>query len=216
MNPYAWNEVSNLLFLSQPIGTGFSYSESVVGVINQTTGLPVNASNPDGRYSEADPYRYDTTALAARGAWEVLQGFIENLPVLDATVKSRSFNLWTESYGGHYGPSFFRYFYDQNSLITNGTIPGVELSMHTLGIINGMISERIQAPYYPEMAFHNTYGLQTVNESIYEYMRMNYYFPSSCGDSIQACFAQDRSTPDGMATCSQATAICRSLVEGPY
>ncbi|OTB09741.1 hypothetical protein K445DRAFT_323689 [Daldinia sp. EC12] len=216
VNPYAWNEVSNLLFLSQPIGVGFSYADAVVGVINQTTGLPVNSSQPDGRYSDVDPYRFDTTDLAAKGTWEVLQAFIKELPVLDETVKSRSFNLWTESYGGHYGPAFFKYFYDQNKLIQDGSIPGVELSMHTLGIINGIISERIQAPYYAEMAFRNTYGIEAVNQTIYDYMKMNYYFPGGCRDSIDQCFQQDRSTPDGKAVCSQATAICRSLVEGPY
>ncbi|KAL7622687.1 hypothetical protein AAE478_006365 [Parahypoxylon ruwenzoriense] len=217
VNPYAWNEVSNLLFLSQPIGVGFSYADAVVGVVNSSTGLPVPSLNPDGRYSEVDPYRFDTTELAAVGTWEILQGFIENLPILDATVKSRSFNLWTESYGGHYGPTFFRYFYEQNALIQNGTISGVELNMHTLGIINGIVSERIQAPYYPELAYRNTYGIEAVNETIYNYMKMNYYFPGGCRDSIDLCFAQDRSTADGKAVCSQATAIC-SEVSGrnPY
>ncbi|KAK6950619.1 hypothetical protein Daesc_007143 [Daldinia eschscholtzii] len=180
-------------------GVGFSYADAVVGVINQTTGLPVNSSQPDGRYSDVDPYRFDTTDLAAKGTWEVLQAFIKELPVLDETVKSRSFNLWTESYGGHYGPAFFKYFYDQNKLIQDGNIPGVELSMHTLGIINGIISERIQAPYYAEMAFRNTYGIEAVNQTIYDYMKMNYYFPGGCRDSIDQCFQQDRSTPDGKA-----------------
>ncbi|CAJ2502451.1 Uu.00g098450.m01.CDS01 [Anthostomella pinea] len=216
VNPYAWNEVSNLLFLSQPIGVGFSYDDKVVGVINETTGLPQNSSTPDGRYSDIDPYKIDTTQLAAMGTWEILQGFIENLPVLDASVKSRSFNLWTESYGGHYGPAFYRYFYEQNELVKNGTVPGVELEMHTLGIINGVVSGRLQMPYYPEFAYRNTYGIEAVNETIYNYMKMNYYFNSGCRDSIDYCFEQDRSTPDGKAVCSQAVAICRGLVEGPY
>ncbi|KAK7745159.1 hypothetical protein SLS62_009872 [Diatrype stigma] len=153
VNPYSWNEASNLLFLSQPIGVGLSYDDPIVGVINQTTGLPVNSSNPDGRYSYVDPYRFDTTKLAAVGAWEVLQGFLDLLPTLDSSIKSRTFNLWTESYGGHWGPTFYRHFYEQNQAIQAGTAEGVELNMHTLGIINGIVSERIQAPYYPDIDY---------------------------------------------------------------
>ncbi|KAI8629907.1 Alpha/Beta hydrolase protein [Xylariaceae sp. FL1651] len=216
LNPYAWNEASNMLFLSQPIGVGFSYATKVVGVQNETSGLPVNSSNPDGRYSDVDPYRFDTTQLAAVGTWEILQAFIQELPCLDETVKSRSFNLWTESYGGHYGPAFFKYFYDQNELIKNGSAKGVELNMHTLGIINGIISSTIQTPYYPEFAAHNTYGIKAVNETIYNYMKMNWEFPGACKDSIGYCYDGDRSTPDGLALCSQAVALCRGLVEGPY
>jgi hypothetical protein len=42
------------------------------------------------------------------------------------------------------GPAFFNYFYGQNELISNGTNEGVELHMNSLGIINGIIDERIQ------------------------------------------------------------------------
>ncbi|KAI3326300.1 carboxypeptidase 2 [Xylariaceae sp. AK1471] len=216
LNPYAWNEASNMLFLSQPLGVGFSYETKVVGVVDEDTGLPVNSSKPDGRYSDVNPYRFDTTQLAAVGTWEVLQALLEDLPRLDNKIKSRSFNLWTESYGGHYGPAFYKYFYDQNELIKKGKAKGVELNMHTLGIINGIISSSIQTPYYPEFAMHNTYGIKAVNETVYNFMKMNWEFPGACKDSIDYCIQGDRSTPDGKAVCSQAVAVCRNLVEGPY
>ncbi|KAI1177670.1 Alpha/Beta hydrolase protein [Nemania sp. FL0916] len=216
INPYAWNEASNMLFLSQPLGVGFSYETEVVGHIDRESGFPVNSTNPNGRYSDVNPYRYDTTELAAVGTWEVLQALLEDLPQLDKKVKSRSFNLWTESYGGHYGPAFYKYFYDQNELIKNGSSKGVELNMHTLGIINGIVSAKLQMPMYPEFAFKNTYGIKAVNETIYNYMKMNWAFPSGCSDAIDYCISGDRTTPDGLAVCSQAVSVCRNLVEGPY
>ena len=218
VNPYSWSEVSNLLFLSQPIGVGFSYAEEEAGSINEDTGLPQNASfGPvDGEYAVIDPLTIDTTDLAAIGTWHVLQGFLSALPQLDSNITSRTFNLWTESYGGHYGPSFFNYFYDQNQAIANGTASGVQLTFDTLGIGNGIIDESIQAPYYPEFAVNNTYGIKAVNDTIYEFMKLAYYIDGGCRDSYEYCAESLRNSLPDYETCASATDLCRSFVEGPY
>jgi carboxypeptidase D len=48
--------------------------------------------------------------------------------------------------------------------IANGTQEGIQLDFNTLGIINGIIDEGIQAPHYPEFAVNNTYGIKAVSE----------------------------------------------------
>ena len=105
VNPFAWNEVSNLLFLSQPVGTGFSYSEQEKGSHEDGTGQFLNTSvePATGIWPVVDAHKLDTTNLAAVAAWHILQGFYSALPQLQRGVKSKTFNLWTESYGGHYG-----------------------------------------------------------------------------------------------------------------
>lgn len=42
--------------------------------------------------------------------------------------------------------AFYDYFYEQNQLIENGTIEGIQLNFNTLGVGNGIINEYIQAP----------------------------------------------------------------------
>jgi carboxypeptidase D len=44
-------------------------------------------------------------------------------------------------------------------------VDGIELDFNTLGIINGIIDESIQAPHYPEFAVHNSYGIKAVSSS---------------------------------------------------
>lgn len=218
LNPHSWNEVSNMLFISQPVGTGFSYREEEIGSLDPINGATDNATEavPTGRWPVGDVDALDTTDLAAVAAWHIIQAFYSALPQLDSEVKSTDFNLWTESYGGHYGSSFYNYMSEQNDAIANGSVQGMPLEMKHLGIINGIIDEYTQAPFYPEFAVNNTYGIKLVNDTVYNYMKFATYMPNGCLDQIDFCRATNRTDPNDLSICTEAANMCRDNVEGLY
>ncbi|XP_042426219.1 serine carboxypeptidase II-3-like [Zingiber officinale] len=75
-NPYAWNEVVNVLFLESPAGVGFSYS------------------NTTSDYAKSGDHRTATDALVFLVNW------FERFP----EYKGRDFFITGESYAGHYVP----------------------------------------------------------------------------------------------------------------
>jgi hypothetical protein len=87
-----------------------------------------------------DASKIDTSGLAAVAAWHTIQAFFTNLEHLDPKVKSINFNLWTESYGGHYGPIFWDYFFGQNEAIKNKTQKGFQLNLDTIGVSKSCFS----------------------------------------------------------------------------
>ena len=75
-NPYAWNKISNMVFLEQPVGVGFSYS------------------NNNDDYKIGDDQ-------AAKDNLATILAFLDKYPHFNHT----SLFITSESYGGHYMPT---------------------------------------------------------------------------------------------------------------
>ena len=121
-NPYSWNEHVNIIYLDEPIGTGFSYS-SDGSTVNSLKDLAV------------DVYAF-------------LQVFMHNLP----QYASLPFHIAAESWGGHYGPEIGSLVYKQNKQMEYAPFPGqVKINLASIMLANGLtepLSQFETIPHY--------------------------------------------------------------------
>lgn len=102
-NPYSWNKVANVIWLDQPVGVGFSYSDYII-----------------------DDYEIYTYELM-QSVDTFLRKFLLQYP---AWNKGQEFYIFAESYGGHYGPALSSVIIDNNK---NGSRPLINLKGLGLG-----------------------------------------------------------------------------------
>ncbi|KAI2463189.1 serine carboxypeptidase [Annulohypoxylon bovei var. microspora] len=239
LSQWAWNTDVNMLFLDQPTQVGFSYDtlqnitqDLVSGDIvklNESDPIPEqNTTLLVGTYPSQD--RNQTakgTRNAAIALWHFAQTWFQEFPGYHPNDSRIS--LATESYGGRYGPEFTAFFERQNQKIKNGTWNSTDgenyiLNLDTLILINSCIDRQVQWPAYPHIAYNNTYGLETVNETIYLQMVDALEKPGGCRDQINDCRAlalvYDPENIGINATvnevCSDAETFCSNEVRGPY
>ncbi|GAB1517174.1 hypothetical protein RhiTH_000218 [Rhizoctonia solani] len=177
-NPYSWNEHANMLYIDQPIGAGYSYGQEIV----------------------------ESSKEAAVALWNMLQIFFSD-PKFSGYA-SRDFAIWTESYGGHYGPAVSAYFLSQNDAIDVGTVTGIKINLKVLSIGNGMTDPYAQYPEFVTYALSNPYQRPLVSDSIITKANNSLYAsPDGCLARIQRCNNQGSNTD-----CSLAQAICNGQV----
>ncbi|PSR99103.1 carboxypeptidase-like protein S1 [Coniella lustricola] len=147
-----------------------------------------------------------STVTAAEYVWQFLQNFYAAFP----TYESRDFALFTESYGGHYGPEFASYFESQNAAIAAGTVDGETINLIALGINNGWIDPELQYQAYPIFAYNNTYN-QLITLRQYENYICNRTDTEECVPAYSGCTSLTGSN----SACLSAGSTCASAVETP-
>ena len=98
-----------------------------------------------------------STETSSGVVWTFLQFWFLAFPKY--LPKTAGFHLFTESYGGHYGPGVADFIISENEAIRRNEMNGVMIDIQTLGIGNGLIDSIIQFPYGPLMWVHNSYGM---------------------------------------------------------
>ncbi|GAB1517195.1 hypothetical protein RhiTH_000239 [Rhizoctonia solani] len=179
LNPYAWNEYSNMLYIDQPVGVGYSYGETVVG----------------------------TSKDAAIALWKMLQIWFADSKF--SKYATRDFAIWTESYGGHYGPTIASYFLDQNAAIAAGTITGIKINLKVLSVGNGLTDPYSQYPGYVKYAMSNPYQ-PLVSTSTITSANNSLYQSGGCLSQIANC-----ASTNSNSVCSSAQSYCNSRVLSP-
>lgn len=84
----------------------------------------------------------NTTASASEALWQMLQVWTKEFP--EYLNKDKGLHIWTESYGGIYGPALAKTIVNKNELIRNGTLgqeDAQELPLKSVGISESIQSE---------------------------------------------------------------------------
>ncbi|EPS31077.1 Carboxypeptidase S1 [Penicillium oxalicum] len=144
-----------------------------------------------------------STVTAAPYVWKLLQAFYAQFP----QYESRDFAIFTESYGGHYGPEFAAYIEQQNAAIKAGSVSGENINLVALGVNNGWIDPAIQEKAYIDYAYSNSYRQLISSSDRSSYLSA---YNNQCLPAIQKC-AKTGSNSD----CVNASNVCYSTVEGP-
>ncbi|KAJ6155620.1 hypothetical protein N7470_006186 [Penicillium chermesinum] len=139
-NPWSWNNYVNMLYIDQPNQVGFSYDVLTNGTYDQITSAWNVSKWADEVPTQNNTFYVGTTASqeassaanttenAARSLWHFAQTWFTEFP--HYKPHDDRVSIWTESYGGRYGPSFTAFFQQQNEKIANGSLTAAAAAPH--------------------------------------------------------------------------------------
>ncbi|KAA8911044.1 serine carboxypeptidase [Sphaerosporella brunnea] len=205
--PYEKQPISTEVFLKNK--TTEAYLEAIREL------ALINGTFPSGKAE----YSANTTAIAAEAIWHFLQAWLVNFPQY---AGSTGINLFAESYGGKYGPTFFRHFEKQNQRRESGELPKNEtvgIHLASLGIVNGCIDALTMTPAYMHYAANNSYGIPAITPETRDLGMDRFNERNGCKDSVLKCrkLVQELDSNNYghnkkvNAVCSMANRVCDTI-----
>lgn len=243
---WGWDRSSNILYIDQPNKVGFSYDTATNGSIDLLTSTISTSSSSasqnqpggiflNGTFSTTDSNSTsNTTQIAAHALWHMLQGFLGMFPQYNPGTNFNStspgavgINLFTESYGGKYGPAFAAHFENQNKRRLDGSLPlnqTLEIRLSSVGIMQGCVDDLVQGRFYPIFANNNTYSIQAMSLVQQQNAANSFLSAGGCRELVQSCrervLSMDLDSEGNVATvneaCSNAQESCETNVKAPY
>lgn len=228
-NPWALTANSNMLFIDQPVGSGYSYDTLINSTMNLIS-LEAISIVPFEDYKGDVPPQNETfyygtlpsqstkkvansTQIAAETVWHFSQAWFSEFPHWK-TIDKR-INLWGNSYGGFWTTFTGAEILAQNAKIEKGELPGGQiLHLDTLGFTNGCFDMMYQLQAYTEFLYNNTYDYQLISKKVFDQTQHELTKKGGCLDLIEECRALgDIYDPDDHNINSTVVKLCGEAFE---
>eukprot|EP00899_Mesostigma_viride_P013761 jgi/Mesvir1/22386/Mv17877-RA.2 len=209
LTQYGWDTAANMIFVDQPINTGFSYSDDPRDLVHNEKGV-------------------------ADDMWDFLQEFLAAHP----SLADRPFFVTGESYAGHYVPAVsYRIMKgnekldeaaaaaaaakaaasgDADVVVDASAVEGVreddghirwkKINLQGLAIGNGLTDPAIQYGAYADFSYEN----KLIDKATYDMISQLY---PACNASIQQCYSGTGGLKSRIA-CLSALGRCEGIVDG--
>ena len=238
-NPWSFNDRVNMLYIDQPVTTGFSYNsliKSTLDLLFTNSAEPyqgirafedwkgkVPAANTTflhGMLPAQNPLQTaNTTSVAAVTLWYFSQAWFGAFP--EWKTCDKRVNIWGNSYGGYWVSRLAAYTQKQNHKIQDGTIKGTIIELDSVGLTNAQIDALYQTPYVFDYPYNNTYDLEVINKTIHKELSELWTAPKKgCRNLLLKCrAAASKVDPQEFATnvkvnglCEEATKACAQIL----
>lgn len=140
INKHSWHNVANLLFIDQPVGTGYSYTKSRSGYATNDYMVNVQFYKFMQEFFRLHPRYVQTQTVNGRSV-------------------SRPYFMSGESHAGHYIPSMASFIMNKNDIIRNTASDDVIISIEGIALGNPWLD-----PFHQYDASDFAHGLGIINQ----------------------------------------------------